>query len=50
MLPPIDSTWVAPSADDVTEELDVSLWIVQRDERLGARWFESCVRITPATE
>ncbi len=44
--PPLDATWTAPT-DDITEETDVSIWVVQRDERLGARWFESCVRVTP---
>jgi hypothetical protein len=44
MFPPLDSTWTAP---DVTAPTDVSLWLIQRDERLGAAWFESCVRVTP---
>jgi hypothetical protein len=25
----------------------VSLWIIQRDERLGVHWYESCIRVTP---
>jgi hypothetical protein len=48
MLPPLDSKWTAP--DDVTEELDVSIWVIQRDERLGLTWYESCVRVTPPAE
>lgn len=44
----LDATWEAPFPEDVPEPLDVSLWIIQRDERLGARWFESCVRVIPA--
>jgi hypothetical protein len=43
-FPPLDNTWTAP---DVDTDTDVSLWLVQRDERLGAAWFESCVRVTP---
>jgi hypothetical protein len=44
--PPLGATWTAP-VDDITEDTDVSIWIIQRDERLGSRWFESCVRVTP---
>lgn len=44
-LPPLSTRWRAP--DDVTEPTDVSLWVIQRDERLGAAWFEACVRVTP---
>jgi hypothetical protein len=44
MTPPLDSTWTAPDVDAPT---DVSLWVVQRDERLGAAWYESCVRVVP---
>jgi hypothetical protein len=25
----------------------VTIWIVQRDERLGVHWYEACVRVTP---
>jgi len=44
-LPPLSTKWEAP--EEVTEETDVSLWMIQRDERLGAAWFESCVRVVP---
>ena len=44
-LPPLSTKWRAP--DDVTEPTDVSLWVIQRDERLGAAWYESCVRVVP---
>jgi hypothetical protein len=37
--------WNAPA--DIKAAVDVSLWIVQRDERLGAAWFEACVRVVP---
>ena len=30
-----------------TLPLDVPLWIIQRDERGGTAWFESCVRVIP---
>jgi hypothetical protein len=45
MFPPLGSTWTAPA--DITADTDVSLWLIQRDERLGQAWFESCVRVTP---
>ncbi len=45
--PPLDSTFTAPAASVVGAGLDVPLWIVQRDERLGLAWFESCVRVAP---
>lgn len=38
----LDTTWTAPAATG-----EVPLWIVMRDERLGARWYESCVRVVP---
>jgi hypothetical protein len=44
MLPPNDTKWVAP---DVDEPTDVTLWLIERDERLGAAWFEACVRVSP---
>lgn len=43
-LPPLDTEWIAPDVDEVT---DVSLWLIQRDERLGQRWVLSCVRVEP---
>ena len=39
--------WRAPSAKDVGQGIDVPIWVVQRDERLGATWYESCVRVAP---
>lgn len=38
--------WNAPTADDLTGPTDVELWVVQRDERLGAHWYQTCVRVT----
>ena len=43
---PLDTEWTAP--EEVTEPLDVSLWLVQRDERGGLNWYESCIRVEPA--
>ena len=43
-------TPVIGSAEDLadpTQPTDVALWVVQRDERLGAHWYESCVRVVP---
>jgi hypothetical protein len=46
-LPEIDSTFRTRNPRDVPEPIDASIWIVQRDERLGEAWFESCVRVVP---
>ena len=49
--PPLDSTWTAPSTDQVrrdsdgTGTLDVSIWLVQRDERGGGSVWQTCVRV-----
>ncbi len=46
--PPIDSTWTAPSDPAVVGDgLDVRVWMVQRDERGGQAWYESCARVVP---
>lgn len=44
---PLFTDWRAPDADDIGAGVDVPLWIVQRDERLGATWYESCLRVVP---
>jgi len=44
-LPPLDTKWRAP--DDLDEPTRISLWMIQRDERLGLAWFESCVVVDP---
>jgi hypothetical protein len=46
-LPPLFSDYKAPPAKDLSGPTDVQIWIVQRDERLGAAWYESCVRVVP---
>ena len=44
-VPLLYTQWTAP--DDITESLDVDMWLVQRDERGGLAWFEMCVRVDP---
>lgn len=36
-----------PSADEIPANGLASLWVVVRDERRGATWYETCVRIAP---
>jgi len=44
---PLFSDFRAPRAEDLTGVTDIPIWIVQRDERLGAAWYESCIRVRP---
>jgi hypothetical protein len=44
---PLFTDYTAPAAQDLTGTTDVPMWIVQRDERLGEAWFETCLRVTP---
>jgi len=46
-LLPVKTEWTAPSAKGLDGPTDVSIWIVQRDERLGLAWYEACVRVVP---
>lgn len=46
-LAPLFTEYRAPAAKDLAGPTDVQLWVVQRDERLGAEWYESCVRVVP---
>ena len=39
------SDWKAPT--ELNAPLDVSLWILPRDERLGSAWVETCIRVMP---
>ena len=39
--------WIAPAADDLEGPTDVAFWFIQRDERLGVQWYESCLRVVP---
>lgn len=47
--PPVDARWTAPDRDDLAAlaSREIALWIVQRDERGGQSWLESCVRVVP---
>jgi hypothetical protein len=43
---PLFSDFRAPTADQLAEAVtDIPIWVVQRDERLGAAWYETCVRV-----
>lgn len=43
-----DTTWTAPDDPEVVgDSLDVMMWFVQRDERGGASWVETCARVVP---
>lgn len=44
---PLFTEYRAPRAEDLDGPTEIPLWIVQRDERLGATWFETCVRVVP---
>ncbi|MDB4962096.1 MAG: hypothetical protein JWP01_2095 [Myxococcales bacterium] len=46
-FPELFTEYRAPTAGDLDGPLDVQLWIIQRDERYGLTWYESCVRIVP---
>ncbi|CAN5693363.1 hypothetical protein BH11MYX3_BH11MYX3_14450 [soil metagenome] len=45
--PPLFSDWRAPNAEDLAGPTDIELWIIQRDERLGVTWYQSCIRVVP---
>ena len=40
----LGTDWQAP---DVTAAMDVPIWVIQRDERLGASVRETCLRVVP---
>jgi hypothetical protein len=42
---PLFSDYRSPRASDLMGPTDISLWIIQRDERLGVQWYESCIRV-----
>ena len=46
-FPDLFTEYRAPNAGDLDGPTDVQLWIVQRDERYGATWYEACVRVVP---
>ena len=45
--PPLFTDWRAPDAEDVGQGVEVPFWFVQRDERLGATWYEACLYVAP---
>jgi len=46
--PPLDTRWTAPDdLEEIGDGLDVAMWIVQRDERGGQAWYETCARVVP---
>jgi hypothetical protein len=40
--------WTAPRAKNLDGPTDVEIWVIQRDERLGLQWYQSCVRVVPS--
>lgn len=46
-LAPTHTDWTAPSHDQLDGPTDIWLWIIQRDERLGAKVHEACVLVVP---
>jgi len=44
---PLQSDYKSPAADELMGPTDVTIWIVQRDERLGVHWYEACIRVVP---
>jgi len=47
-LPPLDTRFTAPSDPGIIGSgLDVDVYIIQRDERGGQSWMQSCLRVVP---
>ncbi|MEO6774623.1 MAG: hypothetical protein ABI467_16705 [Kofleriaceae bacterium] len=46
-LAPLFTDFTAPYAADLTGPENIPVWIVVRDERLGAAWYEACIHVTP---
>jgi len=44
---PLFTDFTAPYAADLDGPEDIPVWIVVRDERLGAAWYEACIHVTP---
>jgi hypothetical protein len=45
--PSLQTTWRSPEPGEIEEPLDVPIWVIQRDERLGVAIYETCVRVMP---
>jgi len=46
-FPELFTEYRAPNASDLAGPTDVQVWIIQRDERNGATWYEVCLRVVP---
>lgn len=46
-LKPLFTDFTAPDPSDLDGPEDIPVWIVVRDERLGAAWYEACIHVTP---
>lgn len=44
---PLFTDFTAPYAADLDGPEDIPVWIVVRDERLGAAWYDACIHVTP---
>lgn len=44
---PLFTDWRAPSAASLAGPTDVTIWMIQRDERLGVTVYETCVHVVP---
>lgn len=44
---PLFTDYKSPAAADLDGPTDVSVWMIQRDERLGVHAYETCLRVTP---
>jgi hypothetical protein len=42
---PLFTDWHAPSAADLAGPTDVTLWMIQRDERYGVQLYETCIHV-----
>ena len=41
----LGTEWRAPRQLDAA--INVSIWMIQRDERFGVSWFETCIQVVP---
>jgi hypothetical protein len=44
---PLFTDYKSPAAEDLDGPTDVTVWIIQRDERLGVHTYEGCIRVVP---
>lgn len=47
--PPLFTDWKAPAMSELVGAgpHDFAIWVIQRDERYGAHWYETCIRVMP---